>query len=289
MNNTLEIICDGDSWTFGCEIVSPEHSIKYAKDGKHVGVYDFYEENDSYRIPKTWSSFLEKKLNGVSHNISWPADDNTTILNRTISYVTSQYLAKGKPTNNLLVIVGWSSPERTSFWYDDGVINRRYRLQPNTPHFDTKQQEDFWKLYVELMWNREEFIPRYIMNVLQLQNFCEAHNIKYLQYNSFYQKPHSHPDQWNDLDINYELNTLHVGGYITTTNLNRISYDFDYKSIWDTINPINFYKKNEANNTFTSFIQKNCEIPFTGWHPSPEGHEAWSNELYKYMIENKIV
>ena len=120
MSDKLEIICDGDSWTFGSEIISPEHELKHGEDGKHVGVYDYYEENDSYRIPRTWPSFLEKKLNATVRNISWPADDNVTILNRTISHITSQYLAKGKSTDNLLVMVGWSSPERNYFWYNDG-------------------------------------------------------------------------------------------------------------------------------------------------------------------------
>jgi len=289
MKNKLEIICDGDSWTFGSELVSIEHEKKYFVTGKHVGTYDFYEENDAYRIPKIWPSFLEKKLNGTTINLGWPADDNTTILNRTISHITSNYLSKNKSTENLLVIVGWSSPERTFFWYDDGTVKYRYRLQPNTPHFDSKEQEKFWKLYVTLMYNREEYLSRYIMNVLQLQTFCEFNNIKFLQYNSFYQKPHSHPDNWDDLNMKTELETLSAGGYIATIGLNRINFQFDYKSIWEQINPITFYKKDQVDNTFKSFIMKNCDTPFTGWHPSPEGHEKWANELYTYLIENNII
>jgi hypothetical protein len=285
----MDIICDGDSWTFGCELVSKEVELKHGEPGKHAGEYDYLQENDEYRTNVAWPEKLRKIINGRAINISWPADDNTTILNRTISYVTSQYLAKGKSTDELLVIVGWSSPERTSFWYKDSDISRRHRLQPNTEHFDSKKQEEFFRLYVEHYWHAEEYIPRFVMNALQLQNFCESHNIKYLQYNSFYQSPNLIPEQWIDMDVSLELNKLHGDGYVTTNKSERTSYTYDYKSIWNSINPVTFYKKNETNNTFINFIQNNCKEPFTGWHPSIEGHEAWANELYRYMIENKII
>ena len=53
----------------------------------------------------------------------------------------------------------------------DGNYVERFRLWPNVPHFYSKAQEDFWKIYVEYLWNPEEYMPRYVMNVLQFQNF----------------------------------------------------------------------------------------------------------------------
>ena len=174
----LEIVCDGDSWTFGCEITDPIISKKYGGENVHPGTYDYYAENDEYRIPKIWSSFLEENLNAKCYNISWPADDNGTILHRTIDYITTNYLIPKRPTDNLVVIVGWTTPERIFFWYKDDKINYKFKLYPNVPHFDAKGQEEIWKLYVEYLWNKEEYIPRFIMNVLQLQTFCEVNKIK---------------------------------------------------------------------------------------------------------------
>ena len=48
-NKKLTIITNGDSWTFGSEIVDPEISAKYPNAG-HVCEYDYFEENDSYAI-----------------------------------------------------------------------------------------------------------------------------------------------------------------------------------------------------------------------------------------------
>ena len=78
MSKKLEIICDGDSWVFGCEIVDPILVDKYVKD-VYAGNYDYFEENDEYRIPRIFPTYLGELLNADVTNLSWPADDNGTI------------------------------------------------------------------------------------------------------------------------------------------------------------------------------------------------------------------
>lgn len=287
MSKKFEIVCDGDSWTFGCEIVDPKLVEKYGGANIHPGTYDFFIENDNYRIPKIWSTFLEKELGAVCYNISWPADDNGTIIHRTIDYVTRNYIIPKKDVSNLIVIVGWSSPERNSFWYKDDKVDYKFRLYPNVRHFDSPGQEEIWKLYVEYLWNKEEYLPRFIMNVLQLQNFCDANNIKWLCYNSFYQVSNKNVQDWVDLNVKDELKDMSTFGYHqTTSDCVRKHIGMNYSNIWKTIKSNNFYKKDEDNNTFRTFIMKNCDKPFEGWHPSEEGHKAWAKELSNYIKEN---
>jgi len=79
MNSKLKIICNGDSWVFGSEIADPQISIRY--DGTvHPGKYDWTEENDPYRIPKIFPTKLSKIMDAEVTNLSWPADDNGTIV-----------------------------------------------------------------------------------------------------------------------------------------------------------------------------------------------------------------
>jgi hypothetical protein len=291
--NNLEIICDGDSWVFGSEIADPEISKRYG-DTVHPGKYDWTPENDGYRVPRIFPTFLSKLLNVKVTNLSWPADDNGTILNRTITYITNEYIAKGKSTDDLFVIIGWSSPERNHFWYKDDKINTKFRLWPQDNHFDSKSQEDFWKIYVEYLWNAEEYMPRYVMNVLQLQNFCKVNNIKWMCFNSFYQTPNKDITQWNDLNVKEEVSTLSAGGaaYHISTDLDNIRqlHKYTYSALWDTIDSTRFYKKDEQNNTFYSFIKNsNLTTPLVGWHPSPEAHELWANELIRYIDENNLL
>lgn len=293
--NNLEIICDGDSWVFGCEIADPSIVAKYPPT-TYVGEYDFLKENDNYRVPKIFPTFLSKKLNAKVTNLSYPADDNGTILNRTITYITNEYIAKGKSTDDLFVIIGWSSPERNVFFYKDEERNlsMRFRLWPQVKHFDSKSQEDFWKIYVEYLWNAEEYMPRYVMNVLQLQNFCKVNNIKWMCFNSFYQTPNKNITEWNDLNVKKELKGLNAGAgeYHISTDFDgvRQTHQYTYSGLWDTIDSIRFYKKDEENNTFYSFIKNsNLTKPLIGWHPSPEAHELWANELIRYIDENNLL
>ena len=291
MNDKLEIICDGDSWVFGCEIVDPVLAVKYGKD-TYAGVYDYLPANDEYRLPRIFPTLLTTLMNANVTNLAYPADDNGTILNRTITYITDEYLAKGKSTENLFVIVGWSSPERTVFWYEDEKIKMRFRLWPQVKHFSSKEQEEFWKLYVSHLWHPKEYMPRYVMNVLQLQNFLNAHSINWMCFNSFYQTPKKNIEEWEDLDVEAELEYMSVGGYeyhnIGSTE--RIIGSYNYLNLWKTIDPIRFYKKNEKNNTFKSFISNSkVEKVFNGWHPSPESHKAWAEELVRYIQEHNLL
>jgi hypothetical protein len=297
MGEKLEIICDGDSWVFGCEIVSPEIKAKHPP-GTYTGFYDYFEENDAYRIPRIFPTHLAKLMDATVTNLAWPADDNGTILNRTMVHISKEYLAKGKSTKNLLVIIGWSSPERNVFFYKDVATEKkfveRFRLWPNVEHFTTKVQEDFWKIYVEYLWNPEEYMPRYVMNVLQFQNFCKAHNINWLCFNAFYQTPNASVEVWKDLNVKEELKNIHSGGgpyqISSDENPNRRYYQFYYSDLWDTVDPIRFYKKDEPNNTFNSFIRQSKVDPiFYGWHPSPESHELWAKELVRYIDDYNLL
>lgn len=290
-----EIICDGDSWVFGCEIVDPDIAAKYPAD-THPGAYDFLEGNDDYRTQRIFTTHLARKLKTRVTNLSWPADDNGTILRRTINYISQKYLATNTPTDKLFVIIGWSSPERNSFWYKDDEKSQLFRLWPQVAHFDTLAQKKFWELYVAYLWNEEDYITRYVLQVMQFQHFCEANNIKWMCFNSFYQAPNQVASEWDDLDIKQEVKNLQgrLGDHVYHTSdrpLTRKLHVNDYQAMWSSIDAVRFYKKDQPNNTFKSFIEdpaNNVNPPLTGWHPSPQGHEAWAAELTRYIHDNNL-
>jgi len=292
---TFKLITNGDSWTFGSEIADPKLVSKYI-DKKHVTEFDHFPENDSYRITKIWPTFMSKLVDCEVINLSWPADDNGSILRRTINYITNTYIANNIPMNDLFVIIGWSSPERNSFWYKDESMTRPFRLWPQNNHFDAKPQEKFWDLYTRYLWNAEEYMPRYVLDVLQFQNFCKAHDIKWMCFNSFYQTPNSNIEDWNDLDVSAELKNLQnkLSGYQyqSTTDMLRRYDQIDYQTLWKTIDPIRFYKKDQPCNTFKSYIENvepKIEPVFNGWHPSPASHEMWAYELVNYITTNNLI
>jgi hypothetical protein len=294
--NNLTLITNGDSWTFGSEIAAPE-IIEKNPNATHVCQYDFYADNDYYRVPRIYPTYLGELLGADVVNLAWPADDNGSILRRTLNYLTKNYIEPGVSTDNIFVVVGWSSPERNSFWFKDGDHTEPFRLWPNVPAFTHKAQEKIWELYVAYLWNPEEYIPRFIMNCIQLENFCVKHKIKHLQFNAFYQSPKTNIDRWQELNIRQETQQLKADGYMyTDSSRGRCHQLSDYSTLWSTVDPVRFYRKDAEHSTFKSFID-NCGIenPYctqgqgAGWHPSPAAHHAWADELQRYIKEHNLL
>lgn len=293
MKKNQTFICNGDSWVFGSEIIDPTQK-KTLANGKHVTTIDYLPDNDAYRCPRIFSSYLAEIADATSINISWPADDNTTILYRTKDYVTNNYLSQGKSTENLMIIIGWSSPERNSFWYDDGQLSMLFRLWPNVQHFNSDLQKKFWDIYTRCMWNSQEYMRRYVHTIINFQNWCIANNLKWLCFNSFQQVRGLNINEWQDLNVRNEIEALtnKLGGYhyFSSDEGNvRNNAPYNLMPLWDQVDKIRFYKKDQENNTFKSFItEHNKTNTFNGWHPSPESHKIWAHELWSYIKENKL-
>ena len=284
--NKKTIICDGDSWTFGSEICDPQIIATHSKK-KHITEYDYLESNDAYRRERIWPTYLGELMDANVVNLAFPADDNKTISTRIMSYLTTQYLVPGKSTKDVLVIVGWSSPERTSFWYDDGKTSMRFRLWPNIAFFQAAGQKDFWKAYVAYMWNRDEYMAGYVRDVLNLQNFCKANDIPWMCFNAFYQTPQKNIDSWEDLSVKDELELMmHDSCQLSVSgDPGRQRARYDYTAMWSMVDNARFYKKDQPNNTFKSLIGDKL----SGWHPSPEGHRVWAEELSQYIKEHNLL
>ena len=302
------LIVNGDSWMFGSEILNPK--IK-PKMGDAITEIDFLKENDGYRLPKIFSTHLGNLMKYKPINLSWPADDNKSILLRTISYITEEYISKGKSTDDIFVVIGWTSPERNSFWWNDEESNysEKFILWPHVRHFADKIQEMFWKLYVTYMWTPEEYVPRYIMDNVTFQNFCNSHSIKYLVFNAFATHDYIKKYPINDKNItNTELEDFqplqyitnlrgdyHWGGYdeqtIEDNITTRQNHSIEWWKVWETVDKKRYYKKNEAFNSMRSFINKldTNEKKYNNIHPSPYSHEMFAKEIFNYIKENKLL
>lgn len=293
MNQNLTIVYNGDSWTFGSEVTDPALIKKHPNIPKFS--YDFTPENDAYRTLNIYPKKLSDKLNAEAINLAWPGDDNKTILRRTIDFVTRNYLIEQKPTDNLFLIIGWTSPERTSFWYKDEKVNYNFRLLPQNRHFESVGQEEFWKTYVSYIWNPEEYLTNFAIDILMFQNFCISHNIKYLSFNAFYQLPNTSIKDWPDINLYDELNKMDTGFHYFSQNLNNVKREYTkvrYQDIWKLVDRVRFYKKDLSNSTFKSFIsskQYDFDKVFADIHPNENGHNIWAEELFNYIKENNLL
>jgi hypothetical protein len=289
------LIVNGDSWTYGCEIVDPVLLEKHPNIN-HLTEIDHFPENDSYRLPRIWPTLLGKLLDTDVINLSEPGDDNSSILSRTQEYVL-HLLNQGINPKQIFIVVGWTSPERRNFWYksSDNMHSFKVKLNPhdtNNSHQPNSHQpiRELLKTYALNFWNPEEYIGRYVTTIMNFQNFCLSLGISFLNFNSFYRQKHIDIDQWIDVNIEEQINSFMMKGMYISNNNNRIPYKFDYRNIWKNINSIKFYNKDKTNNSFKSYIDEKCGSEgYIGWHPNEDGHTVWANELHRYIQKHNIL
>jgi hypothetical protein len=292
MTDESILIANGDSWTFGCEIVDPEILKKYPRI-KYLTEIDFIAENDDYRTTRIWPTFLAKKLRTRVVNLAEPGDDNTSILTRTQEYIL--YLRKKRySSKNIFVVVGWTSPERRDFWYksDDGKHNYKFKLNPHTISTDQSVTGNFIKIYSKNFWHPEEYMLRYATTIYNFQNFCKQQQVKFLSFNSFYRIKNLDINRWADINVTKELNEINYPSHVITDSKNNVrdNYKPDYNLIWSEVDSTRYYNKDEKNSTFKTYVDLMCGVNgYNGWHPNETGHMVWAEELYRYIIENKIL
>lgn len=265
------ILAAGDSWTFGSEIRHPDLPIT---------IKDWDEENDAYRLPRTWPSILSSRINAVATNISYPASSNDRIVRTAKEWLIENYISKGKNTNDILLMVGFTSPERKDFYYKDDNTDAWVTIWPMiSPSYRQTPLKKFHDIYVKHMWNPEEYVHRYVNQILDLQNFCKIYGIEYLFFQAFYQHQNLSILQWND------------AGYVES---NRTYNSMINSMVWNMIDDERFMNKNKCSHSFHAYITEmdktlGTNQAFIGQHPSEIGHTWWADHVLEYCRKRKII
>lgn len=254
------LVCVGDSWTWGSEIVDPKYEIHRGTDFLHTQL-----GNCPYRLSNTYPGIISKNLGfDEFYNLGACGESNDYIFDITIKWIYENYISKNIDTSNLFFIIGLTSPERIGFEYEcEGRITRMM-INPswdvsnlsNEDYYETIK--DFWVTYITHFSHKHEYSNRFIKQILYLENLLKNNKIKYLFFNAFY-------------DVSFFINE---------------KTDPTLKSLWNSIDSKFFYGK-ENFETFNTHIKKvdnkNC---MTNDHPSEVGHKIWADELTKYIKEN---
>lgn len=257
----MKLVVAGDSWTFGSEIRDPKLDSS---------INDWDIQNNEYRSSRIWPRFLGEKLNATEViNLSYPGSSNDRIIRTTKQWLTKNAIKNND--NDIFLIVGFTSPERKDFYYKDEQTNNWITIWPLwTPDYRQPILKSFHKLYVNYMWNSEEYTDRYVNQLLDLQNFCKIYNIKFLFFQAFYQHKDLAIFNWKDT----AFTTAHLTGV---------------KDLWGLIDSTRFMNKDKNNFSFHNFImEKNQLNPLIDQHPSIDSHKLWAEELYRYYKENKL-
>jgi hypothetical protein len=264
----MRLVVAGDSWTYGSEIRDPNLPDT---------VHDWDEPNDAYRIPRIWPTKLGN-LMGISDviNLSYPAASNDRIVRHTVGWLTQEYIAKGKSTEDLFVVVGLTSPERKDFYYKDGKSGFWFTMWPMWKHkYPQKSLNDFADVYAAYLYNIEESTHRYLNQIFYLQTLFNHYKIKHLFFQAFYQRSDMHIQQWTDDPYH-----RHYNGQPD-------------QMIWNLIDPVRFMHKDDDIHSFHNYIKSKDTDPryknvISGMHPSEYGHTLWAEHMYQYVKDNGL-
>ena len=279
------LICDGDSWTAG-DLIDPE---LFGDDMTHVN----HPDNDQYRLPRVWPHKLGKLLNVKVSNISVAGSSNDSIIRRIIPNVMKslnpQRPLKGYKPEEIFVMVGWSSPERKDFYYkgewDSWETLYPAQLDQNLPNKDV---EKFYKLYLKYYWNKEEYMNRYVNQVLYLHYFLERNGIDHLFFNAFYECSALDFDD----DIYKKFVEKGVSGMRENTDIIDDIKESDVGYFYETSSYIikEFLKvadKVFKEVSFRNFLMEKGLFSSPQQHPNDMEHQLWAKELYK-DLKDKI-
>jgi hypothetical protein len=290
------LFTNGDSWTFGSEIMAPEFLVNQNEVGFGManrykkGYQDWQKCNDHYRIPRIWPTFLAESLGCKNVNLAWPARSNDTIYNTTVDWLLENYIIPRKCTKNLMVIIGWSSPERKNILIKDSdtvYLQTFWPAMLETNYYPSRLVVDYFKFYVQNLWLEQEYISRYVEQNHMLQSFCKSHGIKYHCFNAFYLTPGKQPDKWIDLNVQEMLDrwkSTKVEGWFDpafkwSSEIRRL------ENLWNSLDGETFILKNNTPGSFKSYIYSVMDksSAMINWHPSPAGHKAWADFLHTYI------
>jgi len=255
------IICFGDSWTGG-HFLNPD--VEYF----HL----LHENNKEYCISRTWVRHLQNISNIKTINLGQPACSNDTIIYNIDTKLTE--LIQGYKPEEVLCIVGWSSPERRDFILNSKQESSTFTLLPaeqtDNPQtfidsygsFDGKKFWDFYRTYLYYFWCPEEYIIRHRNNVVLANSIFDSLKLDVLYFNAFYEI-----SGFADKEVMLSDYQLAEQGELGK----------QYSSIYDN---------KFLNYTFREFLEnKNDSTLFEkdDYHPTEKGHKLWAEHLLEVI------
>lgn len=272
---------NGDSWSAG-DIVDPEIFGDQLQHSMHP-------DNKEYRLSRVWPHKLGKKLKVEVINNSHAGASNDRIYRSTINDILK--LLKTTKPQDLHVVIGWSSPERKDFFYKEiqghgGTWDCMYPAELN--HWKDENNNDrdlFYRQYVKLYWNEEEYITRYCLQTIGLHFFLTNLGIKHTFFNGFYEaregveNPDKHQlyDQPKLADFVTKFRENSTEFYINTLNLDGIIEQ--YEDIYNS----NFIQKSFVEHLLDESWYYEDMDEILDFHPTELGHDIWAEYLYSYF------
>lgn len=208
-----------------------------------------------------WAGVLAKQLSIPSLvNQSQSAGSNARILRTTVNYVKT---LTPEQRSKLLVVIGWTLPDRNELYLDDRSGTQRWELFNAAQQWDTlisdtdrtytaefrQRITEYWRRHVADVHSSYASVKLFFQQSYLLANTLENLGIPYYFFNSF-------PIYW-DLD--------------NPDQLQSFSTDAEH------------YQQHCAmslSDTFTELVCPRPELQLSDGHPNRLGYKLWADKLY---------
>lgn len=265
--------------------MSNNYKIFYVNGCSHTIGCDIEKDNSvrsPYDLENCWAGQIHNNYlsNAKYINSGQGGSDNFTISYNTIEHV-NQLLASGISPSEILVIIGWSGPDRRSFisdWKPSKAIFRKFPDFPYHVQFSSQFSEikNSTIPYYKELYNG---LTRHSSMLEDMTNFLYVYNstVNFLQSKKIpYFMFHSISVSWDEVLTKQGLRISAIGLKLDTNLLND-----NRKKIKDMI----FYKNYENDNfmlkniSMYAYLRKNKFSFSPTHHFRKDGHAEWANIL----------
>ena len=279
----MRLIGCGDSWCWGSELVDPiEEPIPIMKlniDAHHLHLKPV---NEAFRLKHKYLNIFAESINATEIvDLSRCAYSNDAISRTLLEWLSIQGYTSGRDTSDLFITIGWTSPERTEFYFKDYPSHTRWQeFGPWVLDYDYKNDgiNQMMRLYFEHFYCEEEFLLRWVTTVWNTEMMLKQLNIKYVMHQAFYHHYQKMIHQWDDKKYTEKIHTTELG----------------IKKIWESIDKVKFINKDSKeqgtmHHYLLSQVNNDHKKVFEVIHPNANGHAIWAEYMYKYCVENNLL
>lgn len=275
-----KILACGDSWCWGAELVDPAVEpvpIMTLPGGGFER--QSKPENIKYRLEKRYINQFATRA-GIEdiEDISMPSLSNDAILRRLLHWLAENGHTDHRNNSDLLVSIGWTSPERTEFYYkekwgcDHWATYGPWALDQKFEK-DHDKLHTFFNLYFDLFGEPAGFVSKYVQTVWIAQTILKSLNIKYVMHQAFYHHHEQLIKQWDD-KLYKEQNMQLTEGVV---------------KLWESVDNRFFVNKDHPDLSTAHHVmvaKGGIDNVFEIFHPNAAGHEIWGEYLYDFCKAN---
>lgn len=283
----MRLVVCGDSWAWGAELLDPSTGDRWGENG--IGhSHHFLPAHEEYRLKHKYPTLLAEKLKAdETVDLSMCSVSNDFIFRTLLDWLATEGYLQGRDTSDLFISIGWTSPERTEFYYKNKWGDTFWApfgpWQLDNGYFSQQSSEnekadlhEFFRLYMDYFCNKTEFMHRYARQVWMLQFIFKKLNIHYVMHQAFYHEHSLHCHQWNDMN------------YWDKNKLSPID-----KFFWNDVDEKHFIFKDDMRyRTFHGYVNYQSLLSkkqsLAVFHPNAYGHELWAEKLYNHIMEREL-